>query len=179
MMRRLLVVGPVSAGKTRLSLAVAERTGLPHVELDAVRFDANWNQLSEAEFREHVQRLAAESAWIIDGNYASVRDIVWRRADTIAWLDYSKAVVLRRILWRTLRRIALREDLGDGRRERWTRLVGADSIILWAVKSHGALRKEYERATEVYGSDVLVVRLRSPRETQRWLEHIESTPRAD
>jgi adenylate kinase family enzyme len=177
-MQRLLVVSPVAAGKTSVAQEVALRTGLTRIELDSMRFDERWNQLPEKEFRALVEQVSDNPQWIVDGNYASVRDILWRRADTVAWLDYSLSTVLRQLSWRTFRRIVTREDLGDGRRESLRRLVGPQSIILWAIRSHGPLRAEYERAAQIYGARVDVVRLRSTRETDKWLASID-TSRAD
>ena len=177
-MQRLALVGPVGAGKSALADEVARRTGVERTELDALRFDDQWQQLPEAEFRAEVERITAADRWIVDGNYASVRDVLWRRADTVVWLDYSLPVVLWRLVSRTLRRVITREDLGSGRRENVRRLVGRRSILLWAIKSHGPLRREYERATEVYGSRLTVVRLRSPADARQWLATVTSGPDA-
>ena len=38
--------------------------------------------------------------------------------------------------------------------------------------------REYERATDVYGSRLTVVRLRSPRDARKWLEAVSSAPDA-
>jgi adenylate kinase family enzyme len=159
-MHRLLIVGPVASGKTALADAVSHRTGIPRTELDRVRFDSRWRQISEAEFRVKVKEIVAAPIWIIDGNYASVRDLLWRGADTGAWLDYPLHVVLRRLMWRTLKRVVSREDLGGGRRESLRRLLGRRSILLWAIRSHDPLRAEYERASQIYRSSVEIVRLR-------------------
>jgi adenylate kinase family enzyme len=168
-MHRLLIVGPVAAGKTALADAVSCRTGIPRTELDNVKFGPLWQQIPEAEFRARVKEIAAAPTWIIDGNYASVRDVLWGNADTVAWLDYPLHVVLRRLVWRTLRRVVSHEDLGGGRRESVRRLVGRQSILLWAIRSHRPLRAEYERASRIYGSSVELVRLRSAVDAKEWL----------
>ena len=168
-MHRFAVVGPVGAGKSALAEELARRTGHDRTDLDVVRFDDQWQQLPEDEFRAEVDRITSAERWIIDGNYASVRDLLWRRADTVVWLDYSLPLVLWRLVSRTVRRIVRREDLGSGRRESVRRLVGRRSILVWAIKSHDPLRREYERAMEVYGSRLTVVRLRSPAATTAWL----------
>ncbi|NLW99231.1 MAG: hypothetical protein GXY39_05940 [Actinomycetales bacterium] len=40
--KRIRIVGVSGAGKTRLGQQVAERTGLPRLELDAVFWAADW-----------------------------------------------------------------------------------------------------------------------------------------
>lgn len=171
-MQRILIVGPVGAGKTVLAEAVERRIGITRTELDRVRFDRNWQQLPESEFRARVSEIATAPQWIIDGNYASVRDVLWGTADTVVWLDYSLSLVLRRLFFRTLKRIIKREDLGEGRRETVRRLVSKGSILIWAIKSYWPLRTEYERACELYRSRTIIVQLRSPAETDRWLAMI-------
>ncbi len=172
-MRRAVVVGPVGAGKTTLAKVVSERFGLPLIELDSIRFDGRWRQLPEAEFRTVVSACTNAGQWIVEGNYASVRDVLWTKADTVIWLDYSLFVVLRRLCLRTLRRLVSREDLGSGRRENVSRLLGSRSILLWAIRSHGSLRAEYERASAIYGSQTDVVRLHSPTDAERWLHELQ------
>ncbi|HET6732771.1 hypothetical protein [Mycobacterium sp.] len=170
----MLVVGPVAAGKTHVAKEVAQRTGIPRTELDSLRFDDRWNPLPENEFRALVEEIAGRRQWIIDGNYASVRDVLWRHADTVTWLDYSLLTVMRQLLWRTMRRIFSHEDLGGGRRESLRRLFSSQSIVWWAIRSHGSLRAEYERASQVYGSRVDVVRLRSPHQAENWVATIKT-----
>jgi len=34
-------------------------------------------------------------AWVVDGNYRGVQDLVWARADTVEWLDLPRLVVRR------------------------------------------------------------------------------------
>ena len=38
-------------------------------------------------------RALTETAWVSDGNYGQVRDIVWRRATALVWLDYAWPVI--------------------------------------------------------------------------------------
>ena len=146
------------------------------IELDALRFDSRWQQLPESEFRAKVDATTAAAQWIADGNYASVRDVLWRRVDTVVWLEFGLIIVLRRLMSRTFKRVVTREDLGGGRRESVTRLVSRRSVLLWAIRSHRPLRAEYERATEVYCSRVVVVRLRAPRDAEKWLATIPVAP---
>ena len=74
------------------------------------------------DFRERVEEATEAPAWVADGNYSEVRDIVWGRADTLIWLDYPLHVSLRRLVPRTLRRALTGEELWSGNREPWTNL---------------------------------------------------------
>ena len=64
-MRRVLVIGSGGAGKTTFSLALAKRTGLPVVHLDAHFWRPGWGQPESEEWADQVDRLAAEPRWIM------------------------------------------------------------------------------------------------------------------
>src|SRR5262245_7432020 len=117
--RRINVVGTTGAGKTTTARQIACRLGLPHVELDALHWDANWTEAPLAIFRERVAQALAGDAWVVDGNYTKARDLVWSRVELVVWLDYSWPRILWQLLWRTLRRTLLREELWSGNRERF------------------------------------------------------------
>jgi adenylate kinase family enzyme len=157
-----------------MATAVAGRLGIPHLELDRLRYGPGWHEVPDEEFQESVAAWAKRDDWVIDGNYASVRDLLWSRADLVVWIDLPLSVVLRRLLLRTVRRLVSRDDLGHGNRERLGRIFGRRSIVLWAIRSHGPLREEYERkCAQVRDSGLEVVRLRSPSDEARWLADLK------
>ena len=167
--RRVLIVGPPGAGKSTVGRELSLRTGLPHTELDQLMFDSRWVRVATEAFRGRVAELVENADWVVDGNYAGGRDLLWSRAQIVVWLDLPRGVILRRLLWRTLRRIVRREDVGAGRRESLVRLLSPHSILLWAARSYRPLQIEYERATEVYAGRVKIVRLKSVAAQHRWL----------
>ena len=120
-MRRVVVGGETSAGKTTFSRALAARLGVPVIELDALFWGPNWTKPAPDAFRTRVAQRIAGDAWVIDGNYSAIRDLSWTRADTFIWLDPPFRVLLWRLFLRTNRRIASREELwtGSGNRERF------------------------------------------------------------
>ena len=104
-MRRIAIVGSTGSGKTTLANALGQRLGLPVVELDALHWGAGWEACPPEEFRSRAAHALAPQAWVCDGNYSELRDLVWGRADTLVWLDLPMALLLVRLLGRTLRRI--------------------------------------------------------------------------
>jgi adenylate kinase family enzyme len=175
MARRICIVGNSGSGKTHLARRVAERLGLPHVELDAINHRPNWTEAPVPEFRSEVRHalsecVAAHGGWVVDGNYRSrVADVL--DPDTYVWLDYPRRVVVPRIVRRTLGRVLLRRELWNGNRERWSSLVKLrpeQNIVLWSLTQHGNYRRKYESAR---ASDALAtwVRLRSPKQAEQWL----------
>ena len=142
-MQRVVVVGTTGSGKTTLAARLAQRLGVPHVELDALHWDAAWTP--SPLFRERVAGALEAPHWVVDGNYGVVRDIVWDRADTLVWLDYPFHVVMQQLTRRTLRRVLRQETLWNGNRERfWAQFASRDSIFLWAIRTHWTKRRKYE-----------------------------------
>ena len=171
--RRVSVVGTSGSGKSTLAGQLADILGVPHLELDAVHHQPDWEPLPTDEFRRVVAARAAAGGWVIDGNYSSVRDLVWARADTVVWLDLPKRTVMRRVVWRTLRRVALRRELWNGNRERWQNFFTwnpEQSVISWAWHKHAADRAKYAAAAaDPANAHLRFVRLASSRDVARFL----------
>ncbi len=85
---RIAVVRTSGAGKTTLSARFATRPDYPHIELDTFQHGPNWQQATLDELRERTDPATAGDHWVCDGNYETVRDLVWGRADQlVVWLD--------------------------------------------------------------------------------------------
>jgi len=173
---RINVVGTCGAGKTTVARALAERLGFVDVELDALSWGPDWTMRPDDVFRAEVATAAAGDQWVVDGNYSKTRDIVWARADTVVWLDYSFPCVFMRLARRTARRAFTREELWHGNRESLRMsLLSRESILLWAIKTHRRRHREYsELLARPENKHLVVVRLRCPRETTRWLASARS-----
>jgi len=170
--QRIAVVGTSGSGKTTLARQLAGRLGLAHIELDALHWDPGWTPVSSAVFLQRAEQALSGDAWVVDGNYAEVRDLIWRRADTVVWLDYGLALIMWRLVLRTFRRVSTREMLWNGNRERdlSAHFFSRDSIFLWALRTYNLRRREYPAllAAPAY-AHLRAVRLRSPRDTSAWL----------
>ena len=171
-LQRIAVVGVSGSGKTTLARELAERRGLAHVELDALHWDPGWVPTPTATFLQRAEQALSGDAWVVDGNYPEVRELIWRRADTVVWLDYGLSLVMWRLALRTFRRVATREELWNGNRERdlSAHFFSRDSIFLWALRTYGLRRREYPLllASPAF-AHLRVVRLRSPHATSVWL----------
>src|SRR5215472_9666984 len=136
-MRRIVIVGTSGSGKTTVARQLSQRLAIPHIELDALYLEANWTAASPIVFQERTIQALSGDAWIIDGNYSSVRNIIWSRAETIVWLDYSLWTIMRQLLRGTFRRILTQEELWNGNREPIrTIFFSKDSILLWALQTY-------------------------------------------
>jgi hypothetical protein len=153
-MRRVSLVGVPGSGKTTVGRKLAASLAVPFVELDAIFHQPHWAELSRDDFRDRVSTVVVAPAWVVDGNYSVVRDLVWDRADTVVWLDLPRRLVMRRVILRTLRRAITREALWNGNREPLTnfyRLDPQQNIISWTwVKyaTYFALRGGHGRSGE-------------------------------
>ena len=172
-MERIAIVGTTGSGKTTLARQIAERLGCHCCELDAINWQPNWTELEADRLVERVGNVVHTDRWIIEGNYASVRPLIWERADTLVWLDYPFPIVFARLLKRTIRRNVTRENLWSGNRESVRRTLSRDSILLWCLKTYGMRRRQYtECVANPDYSHLKVLRFRHPREVEDWLNRL-------
>lgn len=180
-MKRVAIVGTTGSGKTTVARQLSQALHVPHVELDALYWGPNWTEPPVEVFRERVARALSGEAWVVDGNYGKVREIVWRWADTLVWLDFPLWLILWQLARRTLRRIVTQEELWSGNRERpRTGLFSRNSLFVWALQTYRRRRREYaELPRRPEYAHLRVIRLRSPRETLAWLSAIAASPDLD
>lgn len=169
---RVLVAGVTGSGKTTLSRRLAAMWGLRHVEIDGLFHGENWTP--RPSFLDDVRAFAAEEHWVTEWQYTSKGTdlILTPRAHLAVWLDYPYRIVRSRLLRRTLSRSILRTKMWNGNVEKpiWRMLQGdaEENILAWQTKT---LRKWTERMPEAETEfpHLSIVRLRHPRETERWL----------
>ncbi len=173
-MKRIVIIGATGSGKTTLAGQLARLLDSPHIELDALHWNPNWQASTPEDFIEKVDAATKKHAWVTDGNYTTkIAHLVWTRADTVVWLDYSFRLTFFRLLSRTLRRTFTREECCNGNRESLGNLLSKDSILLWLFQSYWRHRREYsQKLSEPNYQHLRKVRLRSPKETARWLEQL-------
>ena len=167
---RIAVIGTSGAGKTTLSRRLSTRLGVPHIELDAINWQAGWRDLvlhDPPEFVHRVSEVIRADAWVADGNYGLVRDQVWRRATHLIWLDYDRPLIMARVIRRSLLRAVLRTELWAGNRERWRQMLRPSHPIRWAWSNCARHSREYEERLrrEEYAA-LVVLRLRRPAEAE-------------
>ena len=145
-MERLIIVGTSCSGKTTLARQMAQILEALCIELDAIHWKAEWQRRPEGEFRQKVKEVTAGDRWVIDGNYGSVRDVVWARGTTVIWLNYPFRIVLWRALYRTVKRAATGEELFSGNRESFRKsFFSKESILLWVITSYPRLKRSYRQ----------------------------------
>jgi adenylate kinase family enzyme len=145
---RVVVLGTSGAGKSTLARALADISGVPHVDLDDIS--------AGDDFLPRVRELIEAPGWIIDGDYRRrLGDSVIAAADLAVWLDLPLRVSLARMWRRTLRRRLRREP----------QLLG---WVAHEVRSHLERRFGMERGLRAH-EGLVIVHLRSQADVDTWL----------
>jgi adenylate kinase family enzyme len=174
--RRIVVVGTTSSGKSTLAKKLAERLQLNFIELDALHWEANWQEAADEVFRARVERAVQSPGWVVAGNYHIVRDLIWPRAEAIIWLDYPLPLIFWRLTTRTLRRALLQEELWNGNREKfwWHLKIWSDeSLYHWLFKTYWRRKREFPLLFQLPEHQHLhILHFKSPRQTEKWLANL-------
>jgi adenylate kinase family enzyme len=176
-MARVVVIGTSCVGKTTFARSLARVLSCPHVELDALHWQPNWTPRPPEGFRALTADALAQDYWIIDGNYGTVRDLVWSRATTVIWLNYSFPIVMWRALTRTIRRVLTQEELFSGNRESLRMaFLSRESILWWVITTFHRRRRQYRQLFDTATiSQLAYVEFRSPSEARNFLRGIGTT----
>lgn len=173
---RVLFYGVTGSGKSSAARAYAARTGLPEFSADDdIGWLPGWRQPSTEEQRKLAARIVAQDRWVLDSAYGVWRDLVVPRAELIVGLDYPRWLSLLRLTRRSLRRVIAREEVCNGNRETFGRLVAPDSIIVWHFRSFSRKRRVMRELEKAPGGSEVVI-FRHPREFEAWLGRL---PKAD
>jgi adenylate kinase family enzyme len=166
--RKVAVIATASGnGKTTFGRALADRLGVPFVEMDALVHGPGWTETPDENLRERMAPILAGDGWVVDGTYH--RKLGWLlpdAADTVVWLDLPVRVWLPRLVRRTASRWWRREALWNGNRESLrTTLFSGESVIWYALRNYRRRRRAWSCELNGYP----VVRLRTVEEVERWL----------
>jgi hypothetical protein len=142
--QRQVLIGPSGSGKTTLGRWVEATLGLPLTDLGDLRWRPGWLEAPLDDLRRDVDRCTRAPRWVIAGNYAKARDLVWSRADALVWLDLPLAQVLWRSPARALRHWWIAEPVCNGNRQTRAQLAnGCDSLIGYTFCTFAARRREW------------------------------------
>ena len=170
---RIVIVGVTGSGKTTLARAVSARTGVPHVEMDALHWEPNWRMADLDVFRARISAALSGKDWVVEGNYSKARDLVWPRADQLVWLDYPLSLVMAWLVRRTARRVFKRELLWGTNRERLRdHLLSKDSLFSGRSRPIRATADYPKLLARPEHAHLQVIRLRTPREARAWLRSL-------
>lgn len=168
--QRVAVIGLPGAGKTTLAHRYAEVSGLPHIELDALYWQANWKRVAPDCFRQRATQALQPKRWLVEGNQVAIYDLIFARAETLVWLDLPLPIMMGRLLVRTLRNLFSKTTLWSGNKEEWRRhFLTRESIFLKLAKSYTPRRQMIlTQLKESHYQHLKLIHLRSPQAVQGW-----------
>lgn len=160
-MNRIAIVGTSCSGKSTLARELSLKLQVPHIELDQLYWTPGWLERPEKEFLSLVEHAISEPDWVVDGNYAHARELIWPAANNIVWLDYSFPRVLMNAIRRSFYRAIAKEQVCGGNTETFRQsFFSTASVVLWVIASHKRNRVLYRpllaeaRAT---GKEIVVI----------------------
>jgi adenylate kinase family enzyme len=166
--QRILLIGSGGAGKSTLARELGERLGIEVFHLDALFWQPGWVMTPREQELEILADILARETWIIDGNYGGTLPYRLPRADTVLFLDYPRWLCLWRAARRALRyRGRSRPDMAPGCPEHLDR-----EFVRWIWQFPRVTRPRLRQHLAEAPGHRQVLRLRSPRETRRWLSSL-------
>ena len=93
-MKKIIVIGCPGSGKSTVSRALHNKTGIPLYHLDMMYWNADKTTVEKSVFLERLFAVLEKDEWIIDGNYGSTMELRMAACDTVIFLDYPLDVCL-------------------------------------------------------------------------------------
>ena len=93
-MKKVIVIGCPGSGKSTVSRALHNKTGIPLYHLDMMYWNADKTTVEKSVFLERLYAVLEKDEWIIDGNYGSTMELRMAACDTVVFLDYPLDVCL-------------------------------------------------------------------------------------
>ena len=93
-MKKVIVIGCPGSGKSTVSRALHNKTGIPLYHLDMMYWNADKTTVEKKVFLERLSVVLEKDEWIIDGNYGSTMELRMVACDTVIFLDYPLDVCL-------------------------------------------------------------------------------------
>ena len=93
-MKKVIVIGCPGSGKSTVSRALHNKSGIPLYHLDMMYWNADKTTVEKSVFLERLSAVLKKDEWIIDGNYGSTMELRMAACDTVIFLDYPLDVCL-------------------------------------------------------------------------------------
>ncbi len=93
-MKKVIVIGCPGSGKSTVSRALHNKTGIPLYHLDMMYWNADKTTVEKSMFLERLSAVLEKDEWIIDGNYSSTMELRMAACDTVIFLDYPLDICL-------------------------------------------------------------------------------------
>jgi len=168
-MKKILIIGSGGAGKSTIASKLGERLNIPVTHLDKYYWKPGWVESPSDEWREKVQSLVKYDQWIMDGNYKGTFDIRFKEADTIVILDFPPIICIFRSLKRRFQYWnQTRPDMVNHCPEK----LIEPSFFRWVWNFLKDGMPIIENCLQQYGRHTNVIRLKSPKEVNQWVDEL-------
>jgi hypothetical protein len=165
--QRIAVIGCSGSGKSTLAAKLAEKLALPFVPTDAAFWTSDWRPIQMESLRDWLDEQTQAEAWVTDGNFDPLRDILWARADLVIWLDLPLATNLWRVTSRNIIWWWKGTQIWGGKRMTLANIWGGTRH---AAKTHALKRRTYPKMLAALPPSGAVVRIQSPQALSAWLD---------
>lgn len=161
---RVAIYGNSGSGKSLLAGQLAERLGVPHIELDALAYDASGTHIPLDNLAQQFRATLGLDGWVVEGMHRDEITRVIPDADTFIWIDLPARVVGWQLISRTLRHWVTRQPRHA--RKLTTRSVREREIpfIVKSLRKHGDRREHgatLARLARMNNVEVIHVRSRA------------------
>jgi adenylate kinase family enzyme len=165
--KRILIIGSGGAGKSTLAPRLGEKMGIEVVHLDKLFWNPGWVPTAKDEWREIVGQALEKDSWIIDGNFGGTLEMRVQACDTIIFLDIPRHICMYRIVKRwVMYNRNTRPDMAEGCEERFDW-----EFFMWVWNYPKRSKPEKELVLNRYAKEKTIIRLRSNREIEDFLEN--------
>lgn len=168
---RVAVAGVSGSGKSTLARLIGAVLDLPYTEMDSLHHGPGWTR--RPQFEADVDAVLARDRWVTEWQYDYARPLLTEAADLMVWVDLPFPVTLGRVVRRTLRRRLRREELWNGNVEGPLHhfFTDPEHIVRWSIRTRHVYDERIP-AVAAARPDLPIVRLRSPRDVDRWVSLI-------
>lgn len=178
-MKKINVIGTSGSGKSHFSKRLAKKLDIPYIEMDAILWQPDWQQLENAAFLLAIQEIVSQPSFVLDGNHSKTSSIKWSAIDTIIWLDLGFWRTFLQVLMRSIKRAHTQQEIweGTGNKESFRRnFFTSKSVILWMLKNYWKTKSKYRILfKEKSSSNITLVRLTSRADVEAFLRNVERT----
>ena len=85
--RRIMIIGSPGAGKSTFARKLRDKTGLPLYYLDMLFHNPDGTNVGREVFDKRLRQVAAQPAWIIDGNYQRTLPLRFEACTQVFFFD--------------------------------------------------------------------------------------------
>ena len=152
---KIHIIGVSGSGKTYMANRLAEKSGLPHFDLDDVFWDnsASYGTKRAANERDKLlTEILDNENWIIEGVFYDWVDKSFENADVIYVLDIKPEIYKKRIIKRFLRR---KLRLEPGKKETVKSLM---SLLKWTDRFQTVNLVEIKKKLEPFSGKTMYLR---------------------